>query len=341
MLGVVCANYIFYFCGMKNVCFLLPNGTVKMSSLYGAVELLEMANHYLISKGYSKQYHIRIAGAGQSAALYDLKTFIDFGKIKALKPDLIIIPGMHWDKWDAHKENEHVSKWVTRQYKKGCEIVSLCTGAFFLASTGLLDNLECSTHWRSEAEFRRHYPMVNLCIDKILTSHKGLYTSGGAYSSLNLVLHLIEKHNGREVALFCSKLLEIDIERSSQSPFILFDGLKDHNDELIKGVQLYVEKKVDEKITVESLADQFNMSKRNFIRRFKKVTHTTPLEYIQKIKIEKAKRELEKNQSSISEVMYNIGYNDSKAFRTTFKKVTGLNPTEYKQKFSISAIESN
>ena len=318
---------------MKKVCFLIPHGNVKLSSLSGAIEIFEIVNDYLTDHTVPKPYQIRIASAGGERGFYDSKLFIDINNLKYQNPDLIIIPGMFLNK--SENESRELANWVVKQYGKGCEIASLCTGSFFLASTGLLDGLECSTHWKSEYEFRLRYPQVNLCTDKIFTDYKGLYTSGGAHSSLNLILYLIEKYDGREIALACSKILQIDLQRSSQSQFILFEGLKNHDDDLIRKVQLYVEKNFDKGLSVENLADKFNMSKRNFIRRFKKVTYTTPIDYIHKVKIETAKRKLENNNTSINEVMYSIGYNDAKAFRSIFRKITGLSPTEYKQKFSM------
>jgi len=151
---------------------------------------------------------------------------------------------------------------------------------------------------------------------------------------LNLILYLIEKYNGREVALYCAKVLQIDIDRQSQSPYIMFRGQKDHDDESIKMAQTFIEEQVTEKIPVDLLADKFLMSRQSFARRFKKATQNTPVEYIQRVKVEAAKRSLEAGRLNVSEVMYSLGYNDMKAFRTIFKKITGLSPMGYKMKFS-------
>jgi len=154
-------------------------------------------------------------------------------------------------------------------------------------------------------------------------------------SSLNLVLYLVEKYNGREVALYCSKVLQIDIERDSQSPFMIFKGQKEHNDEEIKTIQAYIEDNIEERITVELLADKCDMNRVVFSRRFKKATQTSPIEYIQRVKMEAAKRNLEAGRKNINEVMYAVGYTDVKAFRGIFKKVAGITPQEYKAKFGI------
>ena len=321
---------------MKKVCFLLPQGLIKSSSLFGAIEVFETANQYFRDKGKPPFYEIKISGVGGEQPILEPRLAIrpinmDYKKVK---PDIIIIPGLQEDIDCVRKESEEVFKWIISRYNTGCEVASLCTGAFFLAATGLLNGQECSTHWKAEGSFSKMYPDVKVCRDKIITDNKRIYTAGGAFSSLNLILYLIEKHVGRQAALYCSKILQIDIDRDSQSQFILFEGQKNHGDLAIKKAQQFIERKVDEKVSVEFLAQQFGISKRSFIRRFKKATGNVPVEYIQKVKIESAKRSLETKIKNITEVMYSVGYTDIKAFRNIFKKVTGLTPIEYKLKFS-------
>ena len=178
------------------------------------------------------------------------------------------------------------------------------------------------------------FPEANLVDDKIMTEDAGIYTSGGAYSYLNLLLYLIDKYAGREIAVLISKSFMIDIDRNSQSPFIIFKGQKEQEDEQIKKAQEFIESNYQEKITVEQLASTLALSRRNLERRFKKATANTVVEYIQRVKIEAAKICLETSRENISEVMYKVGYNDTKAFRTTFKKITGLSPIQYRNKYN-------
>jgi transcriptional regulator GlxA family with amidase domain len=179
---------------------------------------------------------------------------------------------------------------------------------------------------------------VELVVEKIITDEHGIYSSGGAFSYLNLMLHLIEKIAGRNVAVFCAKLFQIDIDRGTQSPFVIFQGQKDHEDEPVKKAQEFIEKNVSEKITVDQLATMFAVGRRNLERRFKKATSNTIAEYIQRVKMEAAKKHLETSRKNINEVMYDVGYSDTKAFRTIFKKVTGLSPMEYRNKYNKEAL---
>src|SRR5262249_38115649 len=154
--------------------------------------------------------------------------------------------------------------------------------AFLLASTGLLDGRKCTTHWMAAEAFKQRFPKVNLIPEKIITDEHGIYTSGGAYSFINLAMHLVEKYCGRDVKIFLSKLMEVEIDRDNQSQFSIFTGQKDHEDEPIKKAQEYIENNVSEKISVDQLAGLFLISRRNFERRFKKATANTPVEYLQR-----------------------------------------------------------
>lgn len=250
------------------------------------------------------------------------------------KTDLIIIPAMHGDQKAALELNKKFIPWITDQYKRGAEVASFCIGSYFLAATGLLDGKQCATHWLHANDFRQMFPQVTLVDDKIMTEEDGIYTSGGAYSYLNLLLYLIEKYTGREIAVLTSKAFMIDIDKNSQSPFIMFQGQKTHEDDTVKKAQEYIENHYREKITVEELASMLAVGRRSLERRFKKATCNTITEYIQRVKIEAAKKSLENCRKNISEVMYDVGYSDTKAFRTVFKKITSLSPNAYKNKYN-------
>ena len=253
------------------------------------------------------------------------------------KTDLIIITALGGDINEALKKNAAFIPWITKQYKKGAEVASLCLGAFLLASTGLLNGKECSTHWLMSNVFRDMFPEVTLVDGRVVTEQNGLYSSGGATSYWSLLLHLVEKYAGRDMAIMASKVYALEIDRKSQSPFIMFNGQKEHVDEPIREAQDYIESRVSERISVGELALKFAIGRRHFERRFKKATKNTPVEYIQRVKIEAAKKHFETSRKNVNEVMYDVGYSDTKAFRTMFKKITGLSPLDYKNKYSFQS----
>jgi transcriptional regulator GlxA family with amidase domain len=211
-------------------------------------------------------------------------------------------------------------------------------GAFLLASTGLLKGKKVATHWMAANEFRKMFPDVELVTEKVITDENRIYSSGGAFSYLNLILHLIEKYAGHDMAILSAKIFAIEMERDSQSSFIIFQGQKEHADEPIKKAQEFIEKNYQDKITVEQLASTFALSRRNLERRFKKATANTVSEYIQRVKMEAAKKSFETSRKNINEIMYDVGYTDNKSFRTIFRKNTGLSPIEYKNKYNKEVV---
>ena len=228
--------------------------------------------------------------------------------------------------------------WIEKQHRQGAEIASICTGAFLLASSGLLDGKTCSTHWSAAGDLRTMFPKINVQTDKLITDENGIYTNGGAYSFLNLVIYLVEKYFDRQTAIFCSKVFQIEMDRQSQSAFIMFTGQKSHGDEMVKKAQAFIEDHVDEKISVEHLSLKLAVGRRNFDRRFIKATGNTPLEYSQRVKIESAKKAFETTRKTINEVMYEVGYSDTKAFREVFRKITGMSPMEYRNRYNKEAV---
>ncbi len=321
---------------MKHISILIPLGHTSMVNIEGTYQIFSEVNELLKEMDREPIFDIHLAGISketrQSTGLFTINPDVLISNIN--KTDLIIVPALFGDQKKAIERNKEFIPWVIEQYKKGAEIASFCIGSFFLAATGLLEGRRCTTHWRFANDFRKMYPTVNLLDDKIMTEDTGIYTSGGAYSYLNLLLYLIEKFSGREVAVLISKAFMIDIDRDSQSPFIMFRGQKEHEDEQIKKAQEFIESNYHDKITVEQLASMLALSRRNLERRFKKATANTVVEYIQRVKVEAAKMSLETSMENISEIMYKVGYTDTKAFRTTFKKITGLSPVQYRNKYN-------
>jgi transcriptional regulator GlxA family with amidase domain len=324
---------------MKHISILVPKGAM-MANIEGPRQLFQCVNQYFAMEGKEPMVTAELVGISNETKLRDGLYTIRPDKLisQVQKTDLIIIPALDGDMKEVLEANAEFVPWIVSQYKRGTEVASLCIGAFLLASTGLLNGRKCATHWMYANDFRNMFPEVEVVVEKIITDEHGIYSSGGAFSYLNLMLHLIEKFAGRNVAVFCAKLFQIDIDRATQSPFVIFQGQKDHEDEPVKKAQEFIEMNVGEKITVDQLANMFAVGRRNLERRFKKATSNTIAEYIQRVKMEAAKKHLETSRKNINEVMYDVGYSDTKAFRTIFKKVTGLSPMEYRNKYNKEAL---
>ncbi len=324
---------------MKHISILVPHGHTSLPNIDGTHQILSEVNNIRKAMDMDPLFKIQLVGLSttipQRNGLYTIQPDVLITDVH--KTDIIIIPAMHGDLQRAMEANAAFLPWIVGQYNNGAEVASFCIAAFLLAATGLLKGRKCATHWIAANDFRKMFPDVELVDDRIMTEEDGLYSSGGAYSFLNLLAYLIEKHAGREIAVRIAKTFMIDIDRESQSPFIIFNGQKAHEDEPIKKAQEYIERNYQDKITVDQLAGMLALGRRNLERRFKKATANTVVEYIQRVKIEAAKKQLESGRKNVNEVMYETGYSDEKAFRTVFRKITGLSPLAYKNKYHKEA----
>ena len=324
---------------IKHVSILVPQGAM-LANIEGPRQLFQCVNQYFAMEGKEPLITAELVGITRETKLKDGMYTIRPDKLvgEVEKTDLIIVPALDGDLKQVLEANQEFVPFIVSQYKRGAEVASLCIGAFLLASTGLLNGRKCATHWMYASDFRNMFPEVELVVEKIITDEQGIYSSGGAYSYLNLILYLLEKYAGRDVAIFCAKVYQIEIDRGSQSHFIMFKGQKQHEDDAVKKAQEFIEKNFQEKITVDQLASMLAVGRRNFERRFKKATANTVVEYIQRVKIEAAKMSLESSRENVNEVMYNVGYIDPKAFRITFKRLTGLSPIQYRNKYNRQMV---
>jgi transcriptional regulator GlxA family with amidase domain len=293
-------------------------------------------NQFLIASGKKPLFNVQLVGAKKevklNGGLFSVHTDQQLKDVK--KTDLVFIPALFGDMSTAIAKNKILIPWITNQYNKGAEVASLCVGAFLLASTGLLNGKKCSTHWGFQNEFREMFPEVEVMDGSIITEEHRIYSSGGANSYWNMLLHLIEKYTDRDTAILASKYFAIDIDRQSQTTFAMFKAQKNHKDLAVIKAQEYIEKNIHEKITLDELAEMVALGRRSFERRFKQATNNSVLEYVHRVKIEAAKRSFESSRKNISEAMVDVGYTDTKAFRSIFKKITGLTPIEYRNKYN-------
>jgi transcriptional regulator GlxA family with amidase domain len=250
--------------------------------------------------------------------------------------DLILIPAfLPVDESLTQKAGE-ISEWMIDRYRRRTKIAAMCTGTFMLAETGLLDGKIATTNWQFARRFRRRYPKVHLRMDRILTEEAGLICTGAATSMYNLGLHLIRSFGSEELASVCSKALLVDPNRESQAPYSIFNARKDHGDASILEAQEWMQEHYADSITIDAIAKEAGISPRHFKRRFRKATGESPLVYLQNLRMETAKRRLETTLDNITEITFQIGYEDSSTFRRLFKRHTGISPREYRDKFSRS-----
>lgn len=249
--------------------------------------------------------------------------------------DLVIVPAITGDLPTLLARHSYFIDWLKQQYARGAMLCSTCNGAFFLAATGVLDGQEATTSWFASGAFRSMFPAVKLLDERIIVDNGRTITGGATLSFQNLCVYLMEKYYGRHIGTYAAKLFLVEKGKSSQLTYSMFMAQKSHGDDEIRHIQTQIEEQAADRLVVSQLASQAAMAERTFIRRFKNATGNTPSEYIQRVKVERAKELLENDRLSVKEICYETGYEDQSYFRNIFKKYTGLTPADYKKQFTF------
>jgi len=310
------------------------------TGIYGFIDILSIANRW---HTYLNQPENEISPLfkwdivsidGNPVQAEGRVTVIPHGSIHDIgSTDFILVPGFLPPLNFLGNLPKELTHWLRRRHQNNVLIGSTCSGTFLLAETGILDGKTVTTNFRFTRSFKKHYPSVTLKPERILTEDSGILCSGATTSLYDLSLYLIEKFGHKKLAGICRKMLMME-PRLSQSPYFIFDYQKDHADPIVKKVQSYMEENFSKHIHLESLANSFGTSPRHFARRFKKATGDSPLLYLQRIRVEAAKQNLEETMDSVDEITQQVGYEDPNSFRKLFKKNTGLLPREYRNRFT-------
>ncbi|ASK29055.1 AraC family transcriptional regulator [Chryseobacterium sp. T16E-39] len=327
---------------MKHISILVYEDAMP-TAISTTTALLSSANDAAIVKGFPPPFDIELIGIDLNNVQSSLHMQFTCSKTlsEQFDTDVVIVPPIKAGSEDIRTlllKNYKLVDWIKEKYKQKAEIISLCTGAYFLAESGLLDHMPATSHWDAMEDLEQRYPLIDFKPDHVVTHSKAIITGGGGFSSLNAVLYFIEKNCGKEISVSLSKYYALDYGRTSQNVFTIFSGQRRHDDNDIHKAQSYIEKEFTTELSVEQIANQVNMSRRNFIRRFKNATSLNPTEYIQRVKVEAAKKALEAGETNIADVTYSIGYNDLKSFRTVFKRITGLTPIDYRNRYKSQEL---
>jgi len=247
--------------------------------------------------------------------------------------DLILLPGI-MGRPDPLLAQQVLIDWLRQRARSGAVIASACSGAFLLAETGLLDGHSATTHWQLAERFRQRYPKVDLQIDRLLVDGEHYLCAGGTSAHQDLALYLIEKFASASLAKSCAQMMLIDNSRRDQAPFVNFRGRKNHGDTPILKVQQWLDNNYCGNVVIKDLAGSSGLNERTFLRRFRKATGETPLEYVQRMRIELAKQLLAATHQQLEQITRTVGYSDVSSFRRLFKQIVGLSPTVYRQRFS-------
>ncbi|SFC47811.1 Transcriptional regulator GlxA family, contains an amidase domain and an AraC-type DNA-binding HTH domain [Parapedobacter composti] len=309
----------------------------RLLSLAAIVDVFETANRFLKEAGRTELFRITFVGPAKTKSLPEGVNHLPYVSLDDTPCyDVVFVPAFGpVDLTKALDENNCFIPWLHRQHALGATLASNCTGAFLLAASGLLNDRKATTHVDAADKLAACFPKIRLQKDAVVAYDANIYTSGGATSGFHLKLALIQKYCGREMAVRIAKVFAIDMDRENQAHFSHFDPIESHDDELVMRVQHKIKNQFTELKSVEEAIADIPASRRNFVRRFKQATGLTPIRYLQKTKIEAAKKMLENTEKGLLEIMLSAGYNDMKNFRQLFKENTGMTPKAYRDKFAM------
>ncbi|XXF79671.1 GlxA family transcriptional regulator [Myxococcaceae bacterium GXIMD 01537] len=225
--------------------------------------------------------------------------------------------------------------WLLEQHARGAKLAAVCAGVFLLAETGLLDGREATTHWGLAQSFATRHPSVALKPELLLVDNGDVVTAGGITAYLDLSLHLVAKQATPELASLCAKMLLVEPGRRFQAPYAVHSAPRSHGDTAVLRAQEWLEAHLSGPVTLAGAAEAASLGERTLLRRFRKATGDTPLDYVQRLRVEAAKRLLETTPRTVEEISQEVGYADTTAFRRRFKARTGLTPDGYRRRFAL------
>ena len=330
---------------MREIAILLSENCLA-TSVTGPQDLFNIANsiwHYFEGEDAEPLFRVRLVSASGDPVKTSSGIVIEADKqLSQLEQcDFLLVAAYHYSaektlsRFIEHQRENYQD--LHRLHDSGCLIGAYCSATFILADSGLLNEANATTSWWLANSFRRRFPAINLILDELVVEKNNVWTAGATTSYLNLCLKIVEKLAGQQIANQVSKVLLVDNNRLSQMPYMQLSSSVRHKDSVIAKCQDWIQSNISNSISLEDMSEICAMSKRNFIRRFKKAVGETPATYLQRLRIEAAKRYLESTDWNLEQIIEKVGYEDSSAFRRVFQKLTSLSPTAYRSKFSLSA----
>jgi len=289
-------------------------------------------------------FTVEIVGeTGDPVTLADgLPLPVQRGVAEVARTDIVIVPslmvpGTRWPKGRYPR----VVEWLQAMHADGASLCSACSGIFLLGETGLFDGKPTTVHWAFADKFRASFPDIPASPEKVLivTGEEGrLITSGASTSWHDLVLYLIAQRVGTATALAIARFYALEWHREGLAPYFVFMAPRDHGDGTILGCQDWLAENYSVAAPVDEMTRRSGLTPRTFKRRFAKATGLTPIAYVQTLRVEEAKRRLERSDTAIDQIGWQVGYEDPAFFRRLFKRTTGITPGSYRRKFRLPVV---
>jgi transcriptional regulator GlxA family with amidase domain len=320
----------------------IPEATVStLSGIFDVMNAFTMMSRLGESSFDANPFRVEIVG--ERAGPLELASHVPVTvqrSIAALdSTDIVIVPSIVLgpEGWQKGRHPELVD-WLSAMHRRGALLCSACSGIFLLAETGLFDGVDATVHFGYARDFAACYPQVPVHPERVLVvsgERQDLISSGASMTWHDLVLYLIARHAGATAAQAVARLFALQWHQDGLAPYIVFEGRSDHGDQAVQAAQDWIAKHFSVANPLEEMIRRTGLTERTFKRRFTSATGLSPIAYVQRLRIEDAKRRLERTESSVDEISWQVGYEDSAFFRRLFKRVTGLAPGAYRRRFKI------
>lgn len=322
----------------RHVCLVaLPDAVV--STLAGLYDVLNGA----AVMGLTGDAPFAVEIVGESAGPMGLASGVPFEVQRSIdrieSTDLVIVPSilLKSGAWPKGRYRRLVA-WLTRMHERGAVLCSACSGIFLLAETGLFDGVDATVHFGYARAFTAAYPGVPVHPERVLVvagRREELVSSGASNTWHDLALYLVARYAGATVAQELARTFALQWHQDGLAPYIVFEGRTDHGDAEIEGAQAWLARHFSVANPVEEVIKRSKLAERTFKRRFTQATGLAPIAYVQRLRVEDAKRRLERTDAPVEEVSWRVGYEDGAFFRRLFKRTTGMTPGAYRKRFRI------
>lgn len=312
-----------------------------LSGIYDVLNSFPLLSTYDDALPKSSPFQVEIVAPTQEEMLTASGLMLNAQRpfTEVMSTDIVIVPSVMVEhgEWKTGRYPAIV-EWLRERHSQGATLCSACSGVLLLAETGLLDGKEATMHWAFAPTFRQNFPTIHLRLEKILIitgEHEQFVMSGASASWYDLVLYLVVRYVGPTAAQAVSKFFALQWHSDGQTPYLTFDLPIDHEDAIIREAQAWLSEYFSTAAPITEVVKQFDIPERSFKRRFSKATGYSPIAYVQRLRIEDAKRRLERTSASIDQISWSVGYEDAASFRRLFKRITGITPGDYRRKFTV------
>jgi transcriptional regulator GlxA family with amidase domain len=323
-----------------NIGILVYPGCV-MSSVVGPADVFNIANTLAMHRYGQRPVHFRThwVSARESTSATVSGLTVALAPIGSVALDALLVPGV-----DHHRPGD-LTQYIAalapeqealRVFAAGGGVVAAtCSGTCLLASTGLMDGRRSTTSWWLSSYFQKKYPKVQLDAEDLLVEDGQFLSAGGATSYLDLVLALIDHFGDSDLRQVTSKVLVMENNRSSQSPYVAAVLMREDKHGIVARARRWLNQHLDQPWSMAELAAHCHTSQRTLLRRFQDEAGMSPVQYAQQLRIERAKALLDSTKLSFEEITQRCGYADVSTFGKTFKRWVQLTPREYRQRFGL------